>query len=393
MKILFVAGQAIKSNSSVTMMNIGYIKGLIEEGHDVHVITSKIPENHISLDQSLKLPECVKIKEYKISDSYDKLSNKKYIEKENKIKLFIKNIMREIYYSISIYDSQKMWINNTNDVNFEDEKYDLIISSSDPKHSHLFVEKLIKGNKIKYKKWIQLWGDPMYHDITRKNTFFKQRLFKEENRLIGLADKVFYVSPLTLEQQKSTFVEHKDKMDFILIPYFNKNTQEPTQCNNPKFGYFGDFNSNVRNLEPLYEAANLDKTNLIIRGSSDLNLENTESIDVGPRVTTSVLEELEKDTDVFIHLCNCKGTQIPAKVYYYSGTKKPILFILDGKSDEIRKIFSKYNRYIFCENNIKSIAEALKKIKCKKYDVDATRIVEEFSPKSIARELISKIER
>ena len=72
------------------------------------------------------------------------------------------------------------------------EKFDLIISSSDPKSSHLIAESLIKNNPNITNKWIQYWGDPFASDINKKtlipNTLIKEsgiknfNIFKDNNK-------------------------------------------------------------------------------------------------------------------------------------------------------------------------------------------------------------------
>lgn len=391
MKILFIAGQAIKSNSSVSMMNIAYIKGLLEVGNQVKVITSKLPNEHIATDNGFKLPPEIEIEEFKISGSYAALSSKK--NKANNIIISkLKKLARTTYHSFSIYGSQKSWINNVYKYS-DDEYYDVIISSSDPKHSHLFAKKLIEEKRIQYRKWVQLWGDPMYLDITKKNILFNKRLYKEEENLLSAADKIIYVSPFTAEKQKEIFPKFESKIEYILIPYLFKDNSHVTNKigKDMTFGYFGDYHSKVRNLMPMYNAAYKTDTKLIVRGNSDKLLDSKGKIDVDRRIPIEKLKKIESNTDVFIHLCNLKGTQIPAKVYYYSGTKKPILFILDGEKKRIKNFFEKYDRYVFCENKEEEIVKAIEKLKNGNYDKKKARILEELSPASIAKELMCKI--
>ncbi|PIC63991.1 hypothetical protein CSV79_08710 [Sporosarcina sp. P13] len=391
MKILFIAGQAIKSNTSVTMMNIAYIKGLIEAGNSVKVITSKLPDGHIASDNGFELPNTLEVEELNISSSFNALSSKR-IGSKRVVFNNLKKVLRKAYNSFSLYGPQKSWIKNVDSFS-SDEYYDLIISSSDPKHSHLFAKLLIEKKKVLYGKWIQIWGDPMYIDITRNSKLFNKRFYNEEERLISAADKVIYVSPFTADKQKELFPKYQDKIDYILIPYFTLDDTLPRNVNGNDmiFGYFGDYNSKVRNLKPLYNAAIKSKTKLTIRGNSDKPLTKKTDIDISGRISIKELNELEKKTDVFIHLCNTNGTQIPAKVYYYSGTKKPILFILDGESKKIKSFFEKYKRFVFCENNREDIIKAINEIKSRKFSEVKNEVLDELSPVSIANDLLRKV--
>ncbi|OMD37952.1 hypothetical protein BSK52_20340 [Paenibacillus odorifer] len=396
MRILFIAGQSIKSNSSVTMMNLAYIQGLVELGHELHILTSKLPENHISIDDGLVIPEGVKIYEFPLSTVFNHLSNKKKgVNSKKKYSSFIKDVLRRIYYKFSIYDSQKSWIKNARKVTFENDYFDLIISSSDPKHTHLFAMEIINLHKVRFGKWIQIWGDPLFLDITRKRNYMNKRLLKEEKRVMSAADKVFYVSPFTAQKQKELFPTLANKIDYILIPFLIRDETEPRaiEMSDMVFGYFGDYNSDVRNLEHLYTAALDLNLNLIVRGNSNKPVPSTSNIDSSSRVSIKELEEIERNTDVYIHLCNSRGTQIPAKVYYYSGTLKPILFILDGEVNPIYEFFSKYERYYFCENKKEKIIQAMNEIRSRNNIKIKSRVIEEMSPISIATELLLKTER
>ena len=103
-----------------------------------------------------------------------------------------------------------------------------------------------------------------------------------------------------------------------------------------------------------------------------------------------VLEQIQNKTSILVHLCNLKGGQIPGKIYHYSATNKPILFILDGTEYEkniIKDYFSKYNRYYFCNNNITEIKHAIHQI-AENYTKNCGQIVEEFSPRQVVKQLL-----
>lgn len=386
MKILFITGVEMTSNSSATLMNLAYIKGLIETNNDITIVYPDFPKNHVSKNTGHKLPDNIKIHKLKMGSIYNTLSNKKNIKRCT----HLRNIIRSILKKVAIYDTTKVWIKNIKNIQLSD-NYDLIISSSDPKHSHIFAKKLIDSGKVKSKQWIQMWGDPFYSDITKKGTLLKLRIYREEKKLIKAGDKVFYVSPLTLKAQKKIFKKFAYKMNNILIPYFTVDNTFPKdkEPSDIVFGYFGDYHSKYRNITPLYEALNESDSLAYIRGHSNKKLHSTNFIDVEERVSISELENLEKKTDAFIHLSNKNGTQIPAKVYYYSGTKKPIIFVLDGYSEEIENMFMPYQRYIFCKNNKEDIIRAINIVKNKDYPKEYNRIVEELSPSEIVKKLLA----
>jgi hypothetical protein len=84
-----------------------------------------------------------------------------------------------------------------------------------------------------------------------------------------------------------------------------------------------------------------------------------------------------------------RGGQIPGKIYHYSATTKPILFILDGTEEEkkiIKEHFAQYDRYFFCDNTKEDIELAINKLTAN-YTQYCGRIVEEFSPKQVVAQL------
>ena len=109
------------------------------------------------------------------------------------------------------------------------------------------------------------------------------------------------------------------------------------------------------------------------------------------RVTLDVLEKVQEQTSVLIHLSNLRGGQIPGKIYHYSATEKPILFILDGTEEEkgvLKGYFSQFHRYCFCENNQESIQSAMRMI-IDNYQQLKGFVVDAFSPKAVVASLIN----
>lgn len=352
MKILFVSTSPLEYSASSNMRNIALLNGLIQNGHKIYTLTPMADKNFKMYDDSL----CdVKIeKQYYIDMGIIHSSLSKSNSSKNKIKSLIYNLLKKI----KIYDFRSDLARKNIVI---DEKFDILISSSDPKSSHLVAKKLIKRNPEIAKRWIQYWGDPFYDDVNDKRKFIKKIIKIEESRLIKMADKVIYVSPFTLENQKNIYNKYKDKMYFLPIP-FNKEIIYNIKKNKKlKLGYFGDYYSRNRNIIPLYNSVKENKNSeLIICGNSNLSLKNDSNINVFDRQQLSIIRKYEKECDVLVCICNIHGSQIPGKIYHYAATNKPILIIIDGELNEKLKIyFESFNRYILCYNNKKSIQDTL----------------------------------
>lgn len=386
MNILYVVSRAVEINTSASIRNHATIMGLIENGHQVTVVSAQPDSNHTAFDKSLTINGAKKI--------YFKLGGLQSIAKVGRRWTFlnrIKPLAYQILYGNEIYDNMKSIVNFIYEIDMT--KYDLVISSSDPKSSHLFVDKLLEISNKKI-PWIQIWGDPFADDITRSDNKNMARVEREESRLLSKADKIIYVSKITCETQKLRYSQNKQKMFYLPIPYYRQRRAGkafPVFYKGVKLCYCGDYGSHIRNLKPLYEVVKELGMKLTVCGMSDLELKSLNGIQIFPRQNALRIREIEMESDVLIHLSNLSGTQIPGKIYQYVSTDKTILFILDGNKQALQDIFSGYNRFIFVENNKEAIKNALENI-CSLRENVSNEPVQYFSAKNIAKDLI-KIRR
>ena len=385
MKILFLTSMPREYSASANMRNIALISGLTKLKYKVDVLCPSAEPDSKFVDKSCDLSSINNIIRLNtINNNLNSLKNK-----NNTLKSKIFNLIKKIYLSFSIYDGRKVFIYKLNKLEINEE-YDILISSSDPKSSHLLAEHLFKKNKNIAKLWIQYWGDPFASDINDKRKYIKSKISKEENRLLGLADKVVYVSPFTKEEQKEKYPINASKMIFCPIPYlkekkFSKNVHK----NKITFGYFGDYYSKNRNICNLYNTISDDKNyNLVIYGNSDIKLNSLSNIEVKERQSLARVEEKEKECDILVCVCNKNGTQIPGKIYHYAATNKPILIILDGnKKNEMKKFFDSFNRFYTCDNNKIEIRRMLEIIM---HESKNFYPCEKLNCENVAREFISE---
>lgn len=380
MKVLFVSSSPLEYSASSNMRNIALLKGLIENGHEIYTLTPRAQEDARLYDKTICNIKIKKKYYIEMSAIRSKITIKK--GKRNKLKV----LAYKFFSKFKMYDFRSSLANKKMIIN---EKFDLIISSSDPKSSHLIAENLIKNNPDITKKWIQYWGDPFASDINKKNWLPKFLIKKEEKRLIALCDKVIYVSPFTLKNQMTIYPKYTKKMIFLPIPYFERIIYPEIKKTKKTVGYYGDYRKKDRDILPLYNAMSksADELKLRICGNSDIDLNEKSNIEIKSRQSLGEIRKYEKETDVLVCICNRYGTQIPGKLYHYAATNKPILIILDGENkEELRKYFETFNRYIMCENTEESITEAIKEIinNKKKYEP-----AEKLDAKNIAQNLLN----
>ncbi len=372
MKILVINGDCLTTNSSANLCHLSYIKGLVENGYAVDLISADTKNKNT--DNLMHIPSEVTSYTYNGTSLYergshavknvssDQTAGDAYPKKKLK-SIVLSKLKVYIRACYGIYGIYKPFIRRA--IKFKSSVlYDYVISISTPTSSHYIAYKLIKKRNVKTKKWIQIWEDPWYSDIYGGH--HTKKYFNAEKKLLSYADKICYVSPLTLENQKNLFCEYANKMYWQPLPSYYTQENNPTINTELVFGYFGDYVPAARNLKPFYDAAVSSQIKVNICGKPHNLFKSTDNINIYPRLPLDKLYPIEKDTNVLIFLCNKSGGQIPGKIYQYSATNKTILFILDGTNAEkkiLKNYFSKFNRYVFCENSEKDICTAINKIK------------------------------
>ncbi|MDA8769646.1 hypothetical protein N9M75_02190 [Schleiferiaceae bacterium] len=346
----------IDATFSVSFRNRAVLNGFVKLGYNVDVLTVYPYDDSIRVS-SLDLSQYGTI--IRLNRNSDSKRNRSSPKKGSNG--LLSRLIRIVYHRVMPFDSSFFLLRNLSVDLLPKIKYDTIVSSSDPKTSHLAVKQLIKTGLV-YKKWIQYWGDPLASDITTKLVYPKSVLKLLEKRLLKGTDKIIYVSPITFEEQSRLFKVYSSKMRFLPIPYEKEKVYPPTENNRFNVGYFGFYLKSVRNIVPLYNAVKHINHNihLNIVGSTDLKLEDCENISIYPY--SNDVFKYESMADLIIVILNLRGGQIPGKLYHLAATNKPVLVILDGDfKEEIREYLQGFQRFIMCENDSVSISKAILK--------------------------------
>ena len=366
MRLLFVTLNALETNTSVTKSNIGLLEGLYDLGYEIDIIMPELDNRVKYYDNFYKLD---RFKVYRIvaNDVGSKIAASNTNAKGLKYKLV--SIARKIYYKFKIIDRGTQLLKEAKNIPVFQNEYDIVLSTSDPKSSHFFVKKM-KKNGLKYKKWVQHWGDPLSSDITNNSIcpIFVKRII--ERRILDYADKIIYVSPFTLDYQKKIFSGLSNKRFFVPLACdikTNLSDCSETEQGELLLSYLGDYNSNTRNILPLYNACKrVEDIRLVIAGNTDLKLDSTSNIDIYPRIPQNKVKEFEDKSDIMVSIGNLKGTQIPGKIYYGASTQKSILVTVDGDmKHEMKEYIESYGRFICCENIEEDIYNILMEFKTK----------------------------
>lgn len=407
MDVLYVTGACLTRNTSANMSHNAFVQGLLENRCNVDILMAK--DSWGNPDQGLPVWEEARYFVYPSLSAADKLRlllkkteavhynsateenvhSKNQTESKEKVKDKIRKIGKAAFYTMNrpdpVYPLEKQWLKNAAKFS-SDKHYDLVISNSSPAASHRLVVELIKNRHILFDRWIQIWEDPWFHDLYGQ---YSHQIEEEEHSLLRQASEIFYVSPLTLMYQKKYYPDCADKMNCIPLPALQFSDDiETNRSDELSFGYYGDYYTEARDLRPFYTAINEKGHRCYIYGDSNLSLKTTDKIEVSGRVTLDKLKKVQDKTDVLVHLSNLRGGQIPGKIYHYSITRKPILFILDGTKEEREELvsfFGAYGRYYFCDNKKESINIAIEQIVRERKSFSE---VKSFLPKEVVKRLL-----
>ncbi|AKL93660.1 putative glycosyltransferase [Clostridium aceticum] len=393
MRVLYISSLIFKKASSASIRNVSLINGMIENGHEVDVLTIKYPDEYQDSYLVNNLSDDVNVycSELKILNRYlnNKVKNGDVKKRTNTFD-FAKGIIKTLYF---FPDTDKEWIHSYNK-DFIERKYDIIISSSDTKTAHFIALELKKKGKCD--KWYQIWGDPWKDDINI-NKINKFRASRKESFFIKKADKVFYVSLPTTQIMKSKFMQMSSKINFLGRSYLNK-------CYGGDIGsqnewiltYTGSISRN-RNILCLiqkiqvYNNENSKQIRLRIYGHvyKDIldEINKYSFIDLKGSVDFSNIQNVYQNSDVLIFTDNGSNTsQIPGKLYDYFGTDRPILALVDDINSSVSKFIISTGRCIIKENRFDKIEFDFLNNLEKKY------VVKEFSGSSTARRIFEKNE-
>lgn len=401
MNVLVINGYCLSVNSSANLCHLAYLQGLVDAG--AHVSSLSIDPADYPADLSMKIPDKIDCQYIRAISLYERLSRfKKGISSADEqnteetiaasgrsphgLLQSIKNRIRALY---GPYGIDKIFYQKCKRFSCS-KSFDLVISISHPPVSHLAAYMLLKTSRIKAKHWIQIWEDPWYSDVYGFNS--QERVRLEEKRLLLLAEKVCYVSPLTLLNQQKLFSESAEKMFWMPLPaYYKDATPVHKTSGRNIYGYFGDYAPAARDLEPFYTAADKAGVEVNICGNPSNLFRSTDKIHIHPRIPLAELKPIEDNTNVLVFLCNRQGGQIPGKIYQYSATDKTILFILDGTYDEqamLKDYFGKFNRYVFCQNTVEDITRAIRQIESGDIGSVQNVSLDDFEPAKIVKSIL-----
>lgn len=266
---------------------------------------------------------------------------------------------------------------------------ELIISNAPTLESVLCGEAMKK--KFPDVEYYQYWSDPItLSGITPEAYTLKRFLHRwAEAQAIKKADKVIYGTKTLMDFQKRMFKKFSDKMRYIDVSYVESGDKHSLQGHPNKILYAGNFQKNIRNIQPLVDAlAELPEYHLDIFGVGECEAKSA-NVCLHGRVTPRELSNVELEYGVNICILNHSCIQIPGKIFYSMNNPGVIVVISDGPyTASIIDYLSSYGRFVVCENNSDAIKENLLQL-AHNTDLFENFDLERYSPKKIARDLVA----
>ena len=248
--------------------------------------------------------------------------------------------------------------------------FDVIISASGSIESHIAAYNLAKKFDIEL---IMDYGDPIYSLV---GDDIKSRIKAIEAEIIKYASKVIFTTKSTKEQYDSVFF-CGPKSSVISYGYDKSKIELSGNLTNIPFekvdyiSHIGTAFSNDRNLIPLIEAIKLtqenNNTGFILAGRRSLafsemankvNLKNFIDYDL---VDYLLALEIQKKSKINVIVGNKDGRQVPGKIFALAAISERILYIsqCSRDMDESLDILESHKNMMTCDNNTKSIFDAL----------------------------------
>ena len=392
MKILYISDSYTQRGNSAAIRNNALVKGFIDLGHSVDVLTVKYPDRDISPYLQNGNIQYSELWNWTVRDKMA------VVAKKNKIIGFLKGCYRALRKVVLFPDLCYKWPSIIVAEDYSD--YDVMISSSDNKTSHFVGKKIKKANPSL--KWLQIWGDPWFEDVNIKG-IDKLRIPYYERQLLSLADKIVYISLPTADYMRNKYQRFASKIFFVPRSYYTSYVYDVPQDNERHIVYTGSIHAAYgRNMNDLINS--VEKFNqkggtkwvIDFYGFIDEQVKASISsvyVQFHKGVDMDALETIYKDSNILLFISNkSSSTQIPGKLYDYLGTSSLVLCLVNNKTDSIagflRGIGSKC---YLVENNEDAISSAL--IELETLSLMQCPPCLDYSPQKIAKEIIDVIEK
>ncbi len=350
-------------------------------GHQVDVITIRLPEGYgdplehipegISVYRTFPGPLYYLAAPYTLSSSGSKLLQ----SNPEKRPFFLRGRRRlyELMNAVFFPDIRGEWIPfaywwGANLLRRN--RYDILLTSSEPRTSHLIGYLLKKRSGI---PWLGDYGDPwIYHIPYQPEPRLKRKFLRQaETRILRRLDAITVATEGIKRQYLDEYPFLNGSKVYVVRQGFDQELLDGLEGEKTspfRIVYCGSFHPTLRDPSIFFEAMRevvASDIEVLIAGRPSRFVEA-----VNGRFETNKVRyvgfldhkealRLEKSATILLHFGNASAIQIPGKIYEYLGAGKPILCIRGCEEDPIAQMVTSHGFGIAVDNNLQEIKEAV----------------------------------
>lgn len=239
----------------------------------------------------------------------------------------------------------------------EEISYEMMISVSLPFQSHYAAE-VIKDHKGKNIKWMVFEFDPFAFNKRIKVTGIRRKkMFIDEKRILKKCDSICLTPELYYFYKEKKFIQFSKKVSLLSFANLEqlKCDFNNVGCNFMKDGvinclFAGHLYDDIRNpsvLLHLFSKVDEDINLSMMTSFSDEKIKKYAPLYYSPTVIPfqnrdTAIYNLKK-ADILINIGNTVEFQVPAKIFEYMSTGKPIVHLSKIKNDPALKYLNHYS--------------------------------------------------
>lgn len=409
--ILFIIENFSPSPSSVANCMQPYIDKLAEE-YNIDVITDRKRTDISEIDTKNNVT-VHRVSNYRIMNTMH-LSDLQAIDSSKLLKFVTKIfvfILKALYYArYALFAKErknsgwdgKLVVNKIEELNHT-KKYDAMFSASAPFRSHYIAEKI--KDSCPYLKWYAFQFDPYsYNKGYSVNYFARRIMMRDEKRIFNKCDGVFLTLELFDYYKSVNFVNLNKNV--IPLPYANFKKIQYDEYNvdgnfvkSEKISclFIGQIYDKIRNPEVMirmFSKISSDVQLFLMTNTSEEKIKKYSLVNYIPTMIpyqnhdTALYNLLQ--ANILVNIGNTVEHQMPAKIFEYMSTGKPIIHFSKIRNDPALRYLSCYPR-VFVINEWErgfSQTEQLKEFCLRNHNFELTyeeisKLMSEYSNENI----------
>lgn len=365
-KILILTADFVPYSTATTNCILPLIKEL-KKKYLIEIVTAKRNEKDCEIEKLdgiiiYRIPNIALLK-------YNKINSLSYVNKKEKIKKILNKLFIYLRYNYK-FEGFEAGFNNKENRKFlnrliEKEKYDFVLSISNPITNHLIIKKI--RQKMKF-NWLIYEFDPIgYHSSPGNNLPSYINLLIERS-ILKKCDSILLTNEIYHENMNNSlkkFIYKMHAIDFALIAKLD--SPENLDMLKGKCIFLGNLNDITRNPSYAIEVFNNMQMPFLTlmtnySGKSLKQIKNNTYIKTKKfKPHDEAIQEM-LSSDILISIGNNVINQMPSKIFEYISSGKPIVHFYKRADDPTINYLIKYPMSLLIDEKNTNILEAQKMI-------------------------------